>query len=489
MLFLGDIMLARNVLKERNDRQADPWRDFDSLFHRSQWVMGNFEGAIGPSADCLADPPGPCFAVPESLAADLKHAGITAVSLANNHAMDLGAAGLRRTREVLLGNGLVPLDFGTSPWFRDIGGRKVAFLCLTLAPGKDGVSQALPSIEAARKFRLARRFAERVVVFAHWGTELRDWPNAEQIRAAGWMVRRGADLILGAHPHVVQAPACVGGTPVFYSLGNHLFDQKYPETKLGLIADCALGSVGFSCRSLWTEAPLGGFYPKPKSAGAKDAVGTICPEPKASPASAVRGAGDDGKTDALALESIWSGGAAAYRWRAAATGGKPVTWESRADQVLSAAGFRLRGKPGKAFLFRLERHYSPLDKESAPRPYVYELTESGPIARWRGSGLAWPLLDADMLPGNDEGVLCALHRGDSFLAPDPGTADTRLAAYRWNGFGFNLIADAYRQAEKGRSVPESAGTGPERGVPGSEKAEAGPENRWITECREVLAGD
>jgi poly-gamma-glutamate synthesis protein (capsule biosynthesis protein) len=71
---------------------------------------------------------------------------------------------------------------------------------------------------------------------------------------------------------------------------------------------------------------------------------------------------------------------------------------------------------------------------------VYEVGPHGFIARWRGSALAWPLLDARLLPGQG-GVLCALHRRDSFLMLTPDSKGTRVAAYRWNGFGFDGIAD------------------------------------------------
>ena len=54
--------------------------------------------------------------------------------------------------------------------------------------------------------------------------------------------------------------------------------------------------------------------------------------------------------------------------------------------------------------------------------------------------LAWPLLDARLLPGS-YGVLCALHRRDSFLMLSPESKGTRVAAYRWNGFGFGGMRD------------------------------------------------
>jgi poly-gamma-glutamate synthesis protein (capsule biosynthesis protein) len=74
--------------------------------------------------------------------------------------------------------------------------------------------------------RLARSLAELVVVYIHWGSELLDWPNTGQREAAGWLIQNGADVIVGHHPHVVQTPECVRGRPVFFSLGNHVFDQR-----------------------------------------------------------------------------------------------------------------------------------------------------------------------------------------------------------------------------------------------------------------------
>ncbi|HUI57824.1 MAG TPA: hypothetical protein VLY04_22760 [Bryobacteraceae bacterium] len=74
------------------------------------------------------------------------------------------------------------------------------------------------------------------------------------------------------------------------------------------------------------------------------------------------------------------------------------------------------------------------------RPYVYEIQDSGLVARWRGSALAWPLRDAALLPGGD-GLLCALHRRDSFIELQPGSEGVRTAAYRWNGFGFSGVDD------------------------------------------------
>jgi hypothetical protein len=115
-------------------------------------------------------------------------------------------------------------------------------------------------------------------------------------------------------------------------------------------------------------------------------------------------------------------------------------WRSKALPLLSAEAGRLAGPTGPEYLFTLEEHPSSIDGEDGVRPYVYEALPGGLVARWRGSALAWPLLDAALLPGGD-GIICALHRRDSFLVLQPDSAGTRTAAYHWNGFGFSGIDD------------------------------------------------
>jgi hypothetical protein len=295
----------------------------------------------------------------------------------------------------------------------------------------------VPGIALRQKLRLARRLAHLVVAYVHWGSELLDWPNADQHRAARWLVDQGVDLIVGHHPHVVQLFECLRGKPVFFSLGNHLFDQKYPATKEGIIADCRIADNRLTCGAMATRTPAGSSFPQlPAGTGEVDktvldaactptlakgltvAGHTLRPIPTAQ-----AGAGSDAE---YSLEAVKDG---------------KVQWKTRPVRLLAIDTGYLAGLDGPEMLFTLERHGSPLDHEDSPRPYVYEVTSQGLLARWRGTALAWPLLDAALLPG-EAGVLCALHRGDSYLTPDPRTPRTRIAAYRWNGFGFSGIHTA-----------------------------------------------
>jgi poly-gamma-glutamate synthesis protein (capsule biosynthesis protein) len=424
LLFTGDILLARQVKVELEHRNVSPWSGFAALFHDADWVGGNFEGAIGAESMC-AVPQSRCFATPPSAIELLKDAGFRALTAENNHSGDLGSAGREQTNAAFQQAGLMALDFDASPQFFRVGDATVGLISITTVRAADGRVQEVPSVGVAQKLRLAHQLANVVVVSIHWGSELLDWPNEAQHRQARWLVEHGADLILGHHPHVVQSPECVEGKPVFFSLGNHVFDQKYPETKEGMIADCHLSGGALRCRSILTHTQPATSIPvlegNDKSADAT--LATCTPKIRS-------GLIVDGYT--IRPES-WtanqpSDGLVLGGWK----NGNRV-WQSRRQRVVSLQVTRFARPDNPPMLFTLERHPSSLDREVGIRPYVYGFGPHGLVAKWRGTALAWPLIDAVV---DDEGRVCALHRGDSFLAPAPETATIRIAAYRWSGFGF-----------------------------------------------------
>ena len=226
LLFTGDVMMSRLVRLEIDQRKTSPWTGFSDLFSSASLVGGNFEGALGDPAKCPAVNK-LCFAAPDSSAELMRQVGFRLVTAENNHSGDLGQAGRSETRAAFRQSGMLALDFDSSPQFFRSGELTVGFIAVTTIKAADGRVQQVPSVELARKLRLARQLANLVVVSIHWGNELQDWPTDAQQQAARWLVEHGADLIVGHHPHVVQAPACVEGRPVYFSLGNHLFDQKY----------------------------------------------------------------------------------------------------------------------------------------------------------------------------------------------------------------------------------------------------------------------
>jgi len=423
LLFAGDLLLSRQVEVEIDRTGRFPWERLTETFGKADLVFANLEGAVGSSADCL---PGanPCFAISPPRIGLLARAPFHALSVENNHAGDLGETGRTTTRQALREAGLRPVSFENGPSFFQVRGHSVALVALNLVPGPGGAALSIPSPEVRRQLRLAKNLAEVVAVSVHWGEELLDWPSERQREAAAWLVENGATIVVGHHPHVVQPAECVEGRPVFYSLGNHLFDQKYPETKEGLIAGCRIGGGTISCTGIATRTEAGSFHPAPVP-GVPAAVAALegCQAPLHQPLrigdTLLRPmASTDGAS--LVLNGV-RGGRVAFR--------------SRPIRALSAETLP-SGKEGEPpLLFTLERHLSPIDGEDGVRPYVYEIGPRGLVARWRGSALAWPLVDATVLPG-DPPLLCALHRRDAFLELDVEAPADRVALYRWSGFGF-----------------------------------------------------
>lgn len=260
LLFTGDILLSRLVVSELERRKTSPWAHFADLFQNAQWVSGNLEGAFGPASECQK-PEALCFATPEMAAQLLKSGGFTGVTLENNHAADLGNAGRERTRSLLEEEKLTAVDFENSARIVRIGENRIALLSISLIPAADKRGQEIPSTEVSERLRRAREKADLVVISIHWGTEYQRLPDAIQRKQARWLIQQGADVIVGHHPHVVQLPECVDGHPVFFSLGNHLFDQTYPPTKEGLIAECLVDGGRVSCGAIrthtdkWTTIP------------------------------------------------------------------------------------------------------------------------------------------------------------------------------------------------------------------------------------------
>ena len=74
------------------------------------------------------------------------------------------------------------------------------------------------------------------MVYLHWGLERHTEPEAYQIELAKQYIDAGADLVIGAHPHVLQPVQTYRNVPIAYSLGNYLFGSSIPETML-LLAD------------------------------------------------------------------------------------------------------------------------------------------------------------------------------------------------------------------------------------------------------------
>lgn len=169
----------------------------------------------------------------------MKQSGINLVSLANNHMMDYGSDGLFSTMDALENVGLPYLGAGRNkeeaerPFFTELNGCKIAIIARSsvVVASKCYAGDQEPGVaffdatETLNTIRECKKKSDCVIVILHWGIEQYEYPTPDQRRLATVLVRAGADMILGHHPHVLQGIETREGGFVSYSMGNFLFDE------------------------------------------------------------------------------------------------------------------------------------------------------------------------------------------------------------------------------------------------------------------------
>jgi poly-gamma-glutamate capsule biosynthesis protein CapA/YwtB (metallophosphatase superfamily) len=193
---------------------------------------------------------------PERLAL-LRQAGISSVGLANNHAGDAGREGIIDALKALKDTGLPAFGIGdnplaaVAPWRVECRGARLAFFAIscvdamTAEPNAAGVA-SLPQHESDLEEAMAQVKSDgyTIIVLAHWGREYAHFPDDEQRRWARWLIDRGADLVAGSHPHVIQPLDAWRGRSIANSLGNALFPKELRGTDSGAWLEVAVDQQG-----------------------------------------------------------------------------------------------------------------------------------------------------------------------------------------------------------------------------------------------------
>ncbi len=265
LVFVGDLMMGRyvNMAMSRGGFDA-PFKNITPYISSADLAIGNLEGPIVPPNVIPIPPASPNqlnLTGNQKAAPALARAGFDILSLANNHAFDDRAVGIAYTAAVLRRSGISPLGLnsgrGQQAVIKQVQGLRIAFLGYTDVlniPGTTGIGYVNPyspagTAKVAREVAAAKKNADLVVVMMHWGTEYAVQPDAGQRALAKVLVDAGADLVVGAHPHVAQGMELLTrdghSVPVIYSLGNALFDQEArPETRDGLSLECTVDKDG-----------------------------------------------------------------------------------------------------------------------------------------------------------------------------------------------------------------------------------------------------
>jgi poly-gamma-glutamate capsule biosynthesis protein CapA/YwtB (metallophosphatase superfamily) len=181
----------------------------------------------------------------------LRDAGVSLVTLANNHVLDYGQAGLADTlaaaqaaRFPYVGIG-ADADAAWASYVTTIKGTSIAVIGVSqvaelasswVATGtRPGEANTIDLTRTLAAVRAAKRLAKIVIVFMHWGTEGQSCPDANQRALAPQLAAAGADIIIGAHAHELQGSGWLGHTFVAYGMGNFLWWENSYSTATGVL--------------------------------------------------------------------------------------------------------------------------------------------------------------------------------------------------------------------------------------------------------------
>jgi poly-gamma-glutamate synthesis protein (capsule biosynthesis protein) len=251
LLAFGDLLLGRYIKKAIDTNGTGyPFKNIRKIFEGNDLVLANLEGSFTDFKPGKLDPNNTVFTFDPDLAPVLEQTGFNVLNLANNHVRDFGKVGFEQSEAYLDKAGIN--HFGDyynegEPLIEDINGTKIAFVAYNEF-GNASIDKTVA------KVRGIRSRADYVVVYTHWGIEYQTNFSAEQQQKAHQLINAGADVILGSHPHVIQPIEIYNGKPIFYSLGNFLFDQIFSfDVRHGLGMKLSIGKGAVTIELYPTE--------------------------------------------------------------------------------------------------------------------------------------------------------------------------------------------------------------------------------------------
>ena len=241
----GDVLLDRGVANAIEQNGA-PWlfEGVGRIFGRDDITVANLECPLTQARGGALKEKRFVFKADPENARALKSAGFDVMALANNHTMDYLSEGLDDTMEALGNAGLLYAGAGSSsaeikPCFIEKNGVRIGIMSYSSLPPEgfmyDGGSATIAYARAGflddmkAGVACAAEQCDFLLVFFHWGTEYRHDASGAQIEIARAAVDSGASAVVGAHPHVLQGKEIYNGAPIYYSLGNFVFDKQIPD--------------------------------------------------------------------------------------------------------------------------------------------------------------------------------------------------------------------------------------------------------------------
>ena len=248
----GEIIPARAV--DRIGLNVN--NNYTYLYDNVRQMTEGADLAIAQLENPLMGNPTPCtgcvvFIGDEQNAKGFAEVGFDFLAASGNHMGDGGQQALTRTVEVLTENNIQFTGIGKGeeeqlkPAIKEIKGRKigmisaddVAYFYWSTDPAVYGVNSFSNAAngtltinqEKVAKIKQIKEIndIDYLIVYESWGVEYTNKANSHQVDLAHLFIDNGADLVVASHPHWVQNIEFYKGKPIFYALGNFIFDQTH----------------------------------------------------------------------------------------------------------------------------------------------------------------------------------------------------------------------------------------------------------------------
>lgn len=244
LLVAGDLMFDRHIRQHATERGNDYiFGNLKPLFTQMDMVMVNVEGPITDNSSRsvnsqVGSTNNFIFTFPVSLVKTLYDHNIRVVNLGNNHILNFGQAGAEETAQHLTKGEIAFFGYVNEDThsiqpslITEIAGVKVGWVNYNQFANQDK-QQVLALL------RELKPQVDLLLLYTHWDNEYQKLPARVTVELAHAAVEAGADAVIGSHPHVIQSNELYQGKPIYYSLGNFVFDQYFePAVKKGLMLE------------------------------------------------------------------------------------------------------------------------------------------------------------------------------------------------------------------------------------------------------------
>jgi poly-gamma-glutamate synthesis protein (capsule biosynthesis protein) len=241
-------MLGRFVEKKIDDEGMDAvFSNVAPVLRTYPYVVANFEGVV-PEIHIPTKKMEFRFSFRAKFAETLASFGITHVGLANNHAFDFGVEGYEHSKEVVRGAGLVTMGHPRQITMDDVALIHYGtYVKRTIALIPIHATESVDMAQVESVLTDAAEVSDMQIVYIHWGTEYVRDATPDQRTLAHSLIDHGADAIVGHHPHVTETIELYNGAPIFYSLGNFVFDQYWnDDVQTGLAVALSITRKGMT---------------------------------------------------------------------------------------------------------------------------------------------------------------------------------------------------------------------------------------------------